>query len=40
MNTRTTPLPPVDLTDPIWTVEHVAALAELAALPTARELAR
>ena len=89
MNTRTAPLPPVDLTDPIWTVEHAAAalrlgpratrtvvattgfptpfrlndaptarldwvrddvlahfaaltsgLAELAALPTARELAR
>lgn len=24
MHTRTTPLPPVDLADPIWTVEHVA----------------
>lgn len=23
MNTRTTPLPPVELTDPIWTVEHL-----------------
>lgn len=24
MHTRTTPLPPIDLADPIWTVEHVA----------------
>jgi hypothetical protein len=24
MNTRTCPLPPVELTDPIWTVEHLA----------------
>lgn len=24
MHTRTTPLPPVELADPIWTIEHVA----------------
>ena len=31
MHTRTTPLPlpPVDPTDPIWTVEHLAAALRL-----------
>ena len=29
MNPRTTPLPPVDLTDPIWTLEHLAQALRL-----------
>ena len=29
MHTRTTPLPPVDPADPIWTVEHLAAALRL-----------
>jgi len=29
MHTRTTPLPPVELADPVWTIEHVARLLRL-----------
>ncbi|MCC2317140.1 hypothetical protein [Cellulomonas chengniuliangii] len=34
MHPRTTPLPPPDLADPIWTVEHVALAFRLGARAT------
>ncbi len=40
MHTRTTPLPPVDLADPIWTVEHVAAAFRLGPRATRSLIAR
>jgi hypothetical protein len=40
MHTRTTPLSPVDLADPIWTIEHVALAFRLGVRATRSLIAR
>ncbi|MFP3712561.1 hypothetical protein [Puerhibacterium sp. TATVAM-FAB25] len=40
MNARTAPLPPADLADPIWTIEHLALALRLQARATRAVVAR